>query len=277
VLRLHQCWGDSIIEQDFIICSGLDRIDCEMRIDWHERHKMLKLSLPVNVSAPHAIFGVPMGTIERQPLGHEEPGLRWVDVEGVGSSGKQVGLLVANDSKYGYDFKDNELRISVLRSPIYAFHDPRTVERQRKYLFTDQGCQVVRYSLLPHDGDWREAGAMRQGHSLNNPPVALQTTPHPGKLGTGTSFVHVEPDSVLCEVVKQAEDGRGLIVRVLETSGSDTQAAIGIPLLGVTPLGATPSGATPPSVLHRFAIGRNELKTFRIADGLVSETDLLER
>ena len=107
---------------------------------------------------------------------------------------------------------------------------------------------------------------MRQGHSLNDPPITLQATPHPGRLGACVSFVQVEPDNVLCEVVKRAEDGRGLIVRVLETGGADTEAAISIPLLGM-----------PPGVRHRFAIGHNELKTFRIADGLVSETDLLER
>ena len=262
VLRVRQCWGDSTIEQDFIIYNGLDRIDCEMRIDWRERHRMLKLSVPVNVSAPRAIFEVPMGTIERQPLGHEEPGLRWVDVEGVAANGKPMGMLVANDSKYGYDFKDNELRISVLRSPIYAFHEPRTVEGHKKYLFTDQGRQVVRYSLLPHEGDWRQAGAMRQGHSLNNSPITLQVAAHAGKLGGTVSFMQVEPDTVLCEVLKQAEDGRGLVVRVLETGGTDAQGVITIPLLGVT---------------HEFAIGRNVVKTFRIVDGTVSETDLLER
>jgi alpha-mannosidase len=265
VIRTHQTYADSTIEQDFIIYSDLDRIDCEMRIDWHEKHKMLKLSLPVNVADPKATFEVPMGTMNRRSSGDEEPGQRWVDVAGLGPGGKPLGVALMNDSKYGYDVKDNEIRLSVLRSPIYAFHDPRVVEPFKRYIYTDQGRQTVRYSLLPHPESWRSAGVMREGYTLNNRAFAreinTQNGPAQPRFGKSVSFVKSSPDNVLAEVFKQAENGNGVIVRVYEAFGRDTDALLEMPLLNIT---------------HRFSIGHNQIKTFRIVHSTVTETNLLE-
>ena len=69
------------------------------------------------------------------------------------------------------------------------------------------------------------------------------------------------PENVLAEVLKQAENGDGIIVRVYEAFGRDTEALLEMPLLGLA---------------HEFTIGRNEIKTFRITDSAVTETNLLE-
>ena len=266
VVRTHQAWGGSVIEQDFILYSDPDRIDCEMRIDWHQKHKMLKLSLPVNVADPKATFEVPMGTINRRSSGDEEPGQRWVDVAGLGPVGKPFGMALMNDSKYGYDVKDNEIRLSILRSPIYAFHDPRVVEPSKRYIYTDQGRQTVRYSLLPHPESWRSAGVMREGYSLNNRASTREVNTQNGpsearSLGKAVSFVKASPENVLAEVLKHAEDGNGIIVRVYEAFGRDTDAVLELPMAGLT---------------HNFSIGHNQIKTFRIVDSSITETNLLE-
>jgi len=261
VVRASQAWGRSTIEHDFIVYDDLDRIDCVMNINWREQHKMLKLTLPVDVADPRARYEVPLDTIQRGTSGTEEPGQRWVDISGLGPNGTPFGVALINDSKYGYDATGNVLRMSVLRSPIYAFHDPRKVERHKRYLFTDQGPQTVRYSLLPHAGDWRDAGVMHAGYALNNPGFAIEAPSHPGRLGTSISLARTAPRNVLIEVIKQAEDGNGIIVRLYETHGRDTQATLELPLLGVS---------------HAFPIGHNEIKTFRITGTSVTETNLLE-
>ena len=260
VVRACQSWGESTIEQDFIIYSGLDRIDVEMRIDWHERHRMLKLAVPVNVSEPKATFETPYATIQRPGTGNEEPGQRWVDVSGATPRGTG-GLLLVNDSKYGYDVKGSMLRLSVLRSPVYAFHDPRVLEPHKRYLYVDQGRQTVRYSLVPHAGRWQDCDAMRRGYALNSPPIATVDRPHAGRLGTAISLARATPDNVLIEVVKQAEEGNAVIVRIYEAAGRDTSATLELPPLGMT---------------HRFSIGHNEIKTFRIEGETVGEVGLLE-
>ena len=271
VIRAQQHYGASTIEHDFILYNNVGRagncrIDCEMRIDWHDRLKMLKLSLPVNVADSHATFEVPLGTINRPSSGNEEPGQRWVDIAGLGPNRKLFGLALMNDSKYGYDVKENELRMSVLRSPIYAFHDPREMEPFKRYLYTDQGRHVVRYAILPHARSWRDADVMRAGYALNNPGFALEMDPHDGPLGRSVSFIRTSPENIVAEVFKQAEDGDGVIVRLYEAFGRNTNAVLEMPLLGLT---------------HEFTIGHNEIKTFRITGSAengvsVTETNLLE-
>jgi hypothetical protein len=67
---------------------------------------------------------------------------------------RPTGLCLLNDSKYGYDALDNELRLSILRSPIYAFHRPRENLPGVTYHYTDQGEPNVRYRccLTPAHG-----------------------------------------------------------------------------------------------------------------------------
>ncbi len=59
--------------------------------------------------------------------------------------GEIHGFSLLNDSKYGYDAKDNVLRLSLLRAPEWP--DPNA----------DQGHHEFTYSLYPHAGTWREA------------------------------------------------------------------------------------------------------------------------
>jgi hypothetical protein len=59
------------------------------------------------------------------------------------------GLSALNDSKYAYDARDSELRLTILRSPVYAFHTPRQIEPGVIYNYTDQGPQSVPWPSCP--------------------------------------------------------------------------------------------------------------------------------
>ena len=50
--------------------------------------------------------------------------------------------------------------VTVLRSPIYAHHDPAAPEPGEPYSFIDQGIQRFRYALLPHADSWAQAGTV---------------------------------------------------------------------------------------------------------------------
>ena len=73
------------------------------------------------------------------------------------------------------------------------------------------------YALLPHAGTWRQADTVRQACSLNQPLIARPLgQSQTGSLPARNSFFVVDADHVLLETVKQAEDGRGIIVRLYE-------------------------------------------------------------
>ena len=70
----------------------------------------------------------------------------WVAHRFVDLSEPGFGLALINDSKYGHSVRDNVLGLSLVRSPVYP--DP----------LADEGEQRFTYALMPHAGDWVEAG-----------------------------------------------------------------------------------------------------------------------
>ncbi len=246
----------------YAIYPGQRRVDCAIELDWHEKHRMLKLSFPTSCRSAKALAEIPYGTIQRAAEGQEEPTQRWVDVLGEAEDGSPLGFLVANDCKYGYDVLGSELRVSLVRSPVYAFHRPKKVEAGKTYIYTDQGQHSIRLSLLPHFGTSTES-KFHFAERLNNPPTTVFSNPHEGKYPSASSLVTCQPDNVLLGAIKLAEEEDKVIVRLFESAGRATQCTVRFPLADVG---------------FSCGIGPWEIKTFALAeDGRVVETDMLER
>jgi alpha-mannosidase len=158
---------DSTIQQDITVYSGVPRVDVNTQVDWHEQHVLLKAGFPVNVHSDKAAFEIPYGTIERPTTRNtpeeqgmfEVPALRWGDI-----SNASQGFSLLNASKYGYDAKDNVIRLSLLRSPQMPAPDNR---------IADQGFHEFTYSLYAHAGGWKAGHTMRQGYELNYPLIPV--------------------------------------------------------------------------------------------------------
>ena len=69
-------------------------------------------------------------------------------------------------------------------------------------------------------------------YALNNPMFAIKATGEKSVLPESYSMVTVDKDNIVCEVIKEAEDGDSMIVRLFENSNSKTTATV---TLGVTP------------------------------------------
>src|SRR5262249_7341872 len=159
--------------------------------------------------------------------GEEEPAQNWVDLSGTArDTGDTYGLSILNDGKYSFDCYVRDIGMTVLRSPIYAHHDPKVPEPDGHYSFQDQGIQQFNYTLLPHAGSWERAATVKAAWELNQKPVALNATFHAGKLPQTDSYLNVDAENVIVSVVKQAEDNTDLVLRCYETGGIATQATI---------------------------------------------------
>jgi alpha-mannosidase len=89
------------------------------------------------------------------------------------------------------------------------------------------GVHRFRYSLMPHGGDWREAGVDREAELMVRGvwavPLGLQQAGQtsewePRELVPFTVECSGEA-AVRVAAVKRAEDGGGVVVRVVESSG----------------------------------------------------------
>ena len=206
---------NSVIEQEMVLYADDPRIDFHTRADWRDEKKLLKVAFPLNVRARCATYDLPFGHIERpthrntgwDQARFEVCGHKWADM-----SEGDYGVSLLNDCKYGYDARDNVLRLSLLRSPVKPFAQ------------SDIGEHQFSYALLPHAGTWREAGIAQVGYAFNCLPIVAPcgsgAKAEAGALPATYSFLELDSTSAIIEVVKQAEDADGLIVRAFDSLGT---------------------------------------------------------
>jgi alpha-mannosidase len=215
-VRIKSRFRHSAFTQDLSLYAGLPRLDCRLSMNWQERNVMIKAAFPAAARNGRADFEIPYGFISRPADGTEVPAIRWVDL--TDASG-EYGLSLLNDSKYGFDVRENVIRISLIHGPTDP--DPEA----------DRGESETLYSLYPHAGSWQQAGVYLRAQELNQPLLARLAMNHPGTLGAAHSFVRVEPANVILSAMKKEMGyyNYGLVFRVYETFGRDTEAAIELP------------------------------------------------
>jgi alpha-mannosidase len=192
------------------------RLEFHTTVDWHESHELLKVCFPLAVRSLTATYEMPFGYAERPThwstsfdrARYEVPGHRWADLSEPG-----FGAALLTDCKYGYSCYGNELRISLLRSPKSP--DPEA----------DMGAHEFAYALVPHAGDWREAGIVGEGLRFNAP---LRRTAAPAV----ESFASCDTAALVLDTIKRGEDDDDLVLRLYEAHGSRGVARVrlGVPV-----------------------------------------------
>ncbi len=88
------------------------------------------------------------------------------------------------------------------------------------------GAARFTWSLRSHAGDWREGRADQFGWETMNPLVAKVAGKTAGALSKpAASFLTVDQPNVTCTTIKPAEaNGRGIVLRFVETQGKPTTA-----------------------------------------------------
>jgi alpha-mannosidase len=229
-LRVRTSYGNSRLQTDWLLYAGARTLEARVTLDWHEHLKILKFSFPVDVQNPRPTYEIAYGYKVRQANGNEDPGQRWIDLSGE-RAGKEYGLTVINDAKYGYSVQGNDMRISIARSAVYAHHRPRKLEPNGEYLWQDQGEQTFRMLLAPHAGAWQEAGIVRSAEEFTAPVPVIYQGIHAGNRPLSGSFLSVDAPNVVVSVVKKAEEGNDLIIRCYETAGRPANATLDLGLV----------------------------------------------
>lgn len=212
---VNRSFGTSHVIQTITLEPDSTQVDLGVELDWHEREKLLKVALPVDVHTAAARYETQFGYVERathvntswEAARFEVPAHRWVQVS---EPGYAVG--VANDSTYGHDITRHArpgggtystVRLSLLRAP--RFPDP----------LTDQGHQQMRYALLPGAD---VAATATAGYGLNLPMREVPAPIDP--------LISVE-GPVTVESIKLAEDrSSDVIVRLYEGQGARAAARV---------------------------------------------------
>lgn len=226
-VRVRSTYGTSTLTSDWILYADSPNVEMRVALDWHEHQKILKFSFPVDVASPQATYEIPYGAMKRANAGDEDPGQRWIDLTGT-SAGKNYGLAIVNDAKYGYSVSGTDMRVSVVRGAVYAQHEPRTLDPNSDYQWMDQGTQTFRMLLMPHIGGWQDAEVVHAAEELVAPAAIMYQGIHPGNRAQSGSFLSVDSPNVIVSALKQAEDGDDIIVRCFESTGRQTKTTINL-------------------------------------------------
>ena len=207
VVEVRRSFSRSRLSQRIVIYADSPRIDFETWVDWHEKDRVLKALFPVDVNASEARYEIQFGTVTRPTHTNtswdfarfEVCAHRWADISEEG-----FGMSLMNDCKYGHHTKGSEMRLTLLRAPKEP--DPEA----------DMGEHVFTYSIMPHAGDYIEAGTVREAYGLNVPMRVLPVEASEGPLPPVRSFLRVDSEHVILETVKKAEREETVILRCYE-------------------------------------------------------------
>jgi len=181
----------STITIDTVFYAGSRRIDFEVKVDWAERHQLLKAGFDVAIRSATIKNEIQFGHIDRpttrnntwEEAKFEICNHKWSDL-----SETRYGVALLNDSKYGLSCEGSDIRLTLHKGGCRP--DP----------FTDMGTHTMTYSLLPHTGAFCAESVVYPAYELNYKPIVVE-----GELKAPKLF-SISAPGVICEAVKNAED-----------------------------------------------------------------------
>lgn len=207
IVEATYVFGKSKITQHMKLYAHTRRIDFVTEVDWQERQQLLKVAFDVAIRSTEATYDIQYGNVKRPTHWNtswdlakfEVVGHQWSDL-----SQRDYGVSLLNDCKYGYDIKESQMRLTLLKGGIYP--DPTA----------DLGHHEFTYSLLPHTGDFVTGKTVEEAWEINQPLTCLKNEAlsfAPLRLTTDT------PLSI--DALKVAETKDGFIFRCHEHTGAN--------------------------------------------------------
>lgn len=207
-------FGNSTITQEMRLYSHSKRIDFVTNVHWEERQQLLKAKFEVDVRSTEATYDIQYGNVKRPTHNNtswdfaqfESVGHQWADL-----SETYFGVSLLNDSKYGYDIYENNMRLTLLKGGIYP--DPTA----------DIGDHQFTYSLFPHSNDFIEGKTVEEAWEINSPLTVLSSET--------IELPELSIDSevpVVVDAIKEAEDKDGLILRLHDQTGGTRRVKLSL-------------------------------------------------
>lgn len=211
---VYEIGRGSRISQDMIFYANTPRIDFDTRVQWQERHQLLKVGFDLNIRCGFARHEIQFGHALRSTRKNhsydkamfEVCNHKWTDL-----SEPQYGAAILNDCKYGISVNGSDLRLTLLKGGCHP--DPRG----------DAGEHRFAYALLPHAGGFSAASVIRPAYEFNVAPTLA------GGSQVFASLCEISAPNVICETIKPAEDGDGIILRFYEAEGSRCRVHLHFP------------------------------------------------
>lgn len=217
-----------IIKKKIIVYRDIPRIDFITSIENKHPRIRIRTRFKTDIDSKDCVCDTQFGCVNRKTnLYYEKadgwkekpsgvyPALRWICY----SDGK-VGITVLNKGTPEFEVRDRDVYLTLLRSvdtvtadgkagPIVPVPDARELKR---YTF--------KYAMLFHKKDWRDIKSFLHGHEFNTELVAFQINRKMYK--SKETFFSVKPDNIVVVSVKKGENGNGVVFRMYEAIGKES-------------------------------------------------------
>jgi len=259
-------YGDSFICQRYKLPKQGTEIEVNVKAYWNEKMKMLKLSIPTALKNSKYIGQVAYGVEDLSGYNRELVAQKWTAAV---SEFRDAAFTCINDCVYGSDFKDGEMRISLVRSPGYSagcsdfyIRDLKIMPQDRFSSYVDQGERDFCF--------WLNGGNLRQRMDVvdrealvhNEKPFVLSFFPS-GKGEEVKPLIILKDHVIVMTAFKKCEKSNDYVIRLFEPTGIARSATVNIPLFGIS---------------QQVEFSGFEIKTLKldIKEKKLVETDLME-
>ena len=188
------------------------RVDYELKLDWHERHGLMKADFDVDIRSAFVKNEIQFGNIDRpttrnnsiEAAKFEVCNHKYSDL-----SETRYGVSLLNDCKYGMSALGSDMRLTLIKGGV------------RPDFSSDFGVHFMRWSLLPHEGAFSAENTVRPAYCFNYLPVPVKGEFAPEAL------IGIDAPNIIAEAIKPAYDEENAYtVRLYECERSRTTAKV---------------------------------------------------
>lgn len=223
ILHITRTEEHFTMHQDMIFDVEKDWIDFKTKIDWHERHRILKVDFPTTVFTKEAYEEIQFGYLKRpthKSRQYEKDMYETCHHKYAALTDGRNGIAVLNDCKFGISATDSRLSLTLLKAPVMPD------------MQADMGEHEIAYALYLFEGPFQNSDVPKKGYEYN-----LELTEVGEKAGKATSsapvvesFFQIESPSVMIDTCKLAMDiENGVVLRLYEYMGSAVNAKLYVP------------------------------------------------
>ena len=175
---------------DTVFYADSPRIDFETRVDWQERHGLLKAYFSTDIRSPFVKNEIQFGHIDRPTTRNNSIEEAKFEV----CNQKWSDLCETHYCKYGMSALGGDMALTLMKGGSRP--DPKT----------DTGVHTMRYALLPHTGAFSAESVVRPAYEFNCLHRVFE-----GGMQVPELF-EISAPGIICEAVKPSEDLPGAYV-----------------------------------------------------------------
>ncbi len=162
--------GESRLDAEWRAYRQAAFVELRLRVLWVERLKALKWVCPLPAEVVERVDGTMAGCTPRQPDGLEKPLQNWTLL--TLSDGRKLGVVCPE--VFALDVTPRQLRLTLLRGPVIANHEPTPPTGPRRQ-YTDQGSHTFRLRFFANGAATPE-NLQRHATQCQRPPIFADLT-----------------------------------------------------------------------------------------------------